>query len=154
MIVSESRDWHSTKKNRITWLAPRHALPSNILWLALITLVGPAMPRHKKISVLFKKKILLFFWLSKFVLNFFCFYIILLISMWMYMWISFVFWQYIYTTCLQKKKILQLWTIRTFNKTHFSYASIILIFFFSHLHLTDNRSLTYQPHQGYWYFFW
>ena len=54
-FVSESRDRHSIKNNRVTWLARERALPSNLLWFALIKSASSVVSRQKEISVLFFK---------------------------------------------------------------------------------------------------
>lgn len=92
-FVSESRDRHSMKNNRVTWLAPGHALPSNLLWFALIKSAGSMVPRHKEISVRFFKTIIfgfwsLYFWSLYSVISL-CFYIVLLTWAGIDMWTSF-----------------------------------------------------------------
>lgn len=107
-FVSESRDRHSIKNNRVTWLAPGHALPSNLLWFALSQ--QASWYQGKRRSLYYSSKYLLIFLLLKFVLSLsLCFYIVLAVWAGIDMWTSFVFWQHRHTTCLQK--MLQLWAI-------------------------------------------
>ena len=109
-IVSESRDRHSTKNYRVTWLTPGHVLPSNFLWFALIKSAGSIVPRHKEISVLFFKIFIKFFsFQSLHAVISFCFYIVLLVWAWIDLWVSFAVWQYTQTICLQK--MLQFWAL-------------------------------------------